>query len=68
MKKNLLKDYASKSNTELTEIIAKEIEDLTKLKLYQKVKKAKNTREAFFKRKTIAVLKTLIRQKELLNA
>ncbi|MBI3384916.1 hypothetical protein HY030_01850 [Candidatus Gottesmanbacteria bacterium] len=67
MKKNLLKDYVSKTNTELSEIITKETMDLTKLKLYQKVKKAKNTREAFFKRKTIAVLKTLMRQKELLN-
>lgn len=67
MKKNLLKEFASKSKTELNEIINKEIEELTKLKLYQKVKKAKNIREAFFKRKTIAVLKTLVRQKELLN-
>ena len=67
MKKNLLKDYASKSQKELGETIAKETEELIKLKLYQKVKKAKNTREVFFKRKTIAVLQTLLRQKELLN-
>lgn len=67
MKKNILNDYRSKTKTELSEILTKEIDDLVKLKLYQKVKKVKNIREAFFKRKTISVLQTLIRQKELLN-
>lgn len=65
MKKNLLKDMAGKNAGELEQIIAQEFTELKKLVLYKTVKRPKNTREIFTKRKKIAQLKTLLREKEL---
>ncbi len=67
MKKTVKKDLATKSIDELMGLIAKENEEISRAKLYRKVKKVKNTREIFMKRKTVAVIKTIIREKELQN-
>ncbi len=65
MKKKLRFEYNTKTKEELQALAEKEIQELIKSKLYQSVKKTKNTRENFMRRKTIAVLKTYIRQKEI---
>lgn len=67
MKKVQKADYFNKTKEELLSIVAKEMHDLTTMKLYYRLKKNKNTREIFMKRKAIAILKTIIRQKELIN-
>ncbi len=67
MKKTLMKDYINKTREELTALVAKEIAEAEKQKLYNHVKKNKNVREIYIKKKNIAVLKTIIREKELTN-
>ncbi|MBI3980547.1 50S ribosomal protein L29 [Candidatus Microgenomates bacterium] len=67
MKKNLIKEMFSKTKEELKDLIKQEEEDIKKLFLYKSVKKPKNTREIFMKRKKVAQLKTILREKELIN-
>lgn len=67
MKKTQLRDYASRSKEELIALVLKEKEALQKNRLVSTVKKTKNVREIYMKRKEIAQLKTLIREKELKN-
>lgn len=67
MKKTQLKEFANKTKEELREILKKEREDIGKAILESRVKKIKNLRAIFVKRKDIAKIKTLIREKELLN-
>lgn len=62
-----MKDYINKTREELTALVAKEIAEAEKQKLYNHVKKNKNVREIYIKKKNIAVLKTIIREKELTN-
>lgn len=68
MKKTVRKDLATKSIDELQSMLGKEKEEISKAKLYRRVKKVKNVRELFIKRKTVAVIKSIIREKELQNA
>jgi ribosomal protein L29 len=65
MKKVQKTDFFNKTKEELMAIAKKEMRDLSTMRLYYRLKKNKNTREIFIKRKNLAVLKTIIRQKEL---
>lgn len=67
MKKNELNDYRSKSLDELRVLRQEWKKEIEKLSLYKTVKKIKNVREIFMKKKDYARLESLIREKELLN-
>lgn len=65
MKKKEIEDWRNKNIEELKVALKEAQKELTKLRLEFKVKKLKNVRQLFFQRKKIAVLLTLIREKEL---
>lgn len=67
MKKTVKKDNYGKSIEELRALIKKEEDEMVKMKLYRKIKKTKNLREVYIKRKNLAVYKTYLREKELQN-
>lgn len=65
MKKKEIEDWRNKNIEELKVALKEAQKELTKLRLEFKVKKLKNVRQLFLQRKKIAVLLTLIREKEL---
>lgn len=67
MKKNTLSELKSKTVSELNKDIAKAIDELGKLKIDLKIGKLKNTSSLRFKADELAILKTLLREKELFS-
>lgn len=65
MKKKEIEDWRNKNIEELKVALKEAQKELIKLRLEFKVKKLKNVRQLFLQRKKIAVLLTLIREKEL---
>lgn len=65
MKKKEIEDWRNKNIEELKVALKEAQKELTKLRLESKVKKLKNVRQLFLQRNKIAVLFTLIREKEL---
>lgn len=68
MKKNDLEELKNKNKEELPVLLKEAKNQLAKLRLEQASKKLKNVRQLFFQRKKIAVLLTLISEKEKANA
>lgn len=64
MKTNEKKELWTKTNDELGKLIKAASVELRSLKLDLAQNKLKNTRDVFNKRKTIAVLKTILKAKE----
>lgn len=67
MKKNDLEELKNKNKEELPVLLKEAKNQLAKLRLEQASKKLKNVRQLFFQRKKIAVLLTLISEKEKAN-
>lgn len=67
MKKGLKVEMRGKSREELMTLINDEVKEIKKLSLSRLVKRTKNVREIFNKRKRVAWLKTILREKELAN-
>lgn len=67
MKKNDLEELKNKNKEELPVLLKEAKNQLAKLRLEQASKKLKNVRQLFFQRKRIAVLLTLISEKEKAN-
>ncbi len=63
MKKTELKQLREKNLKELKEELKKIEKELFQLKMAKMTGKLKNLREIFFKRKMIAIIKTLIKEK-----
>jgi len=67
MKKKELADLKKKSILELEALLSEKKAELIKLKLELSLKKIKNVHAIMLKRKDIAMIKTLIREKELME-
>jgi len=67
MKKRELIDLKKKSILELEVLLSEKKTELIKTKLELSLKKVKNVHALKFKRKEIAVIKTLIREKKLME-
>ena len=67
MKKKETQDLRNKNIEELKVLLKEARNELTKIRLELAAKKLKNVRQLFFQRKRIALLLTLIRQKEFVN-
>lgn len=67
MKKNDLEELKNKNKEELHVLLKEANNQLAKLRLEQASKKLKNVRQLFFQRKKIAILLTLISEKETVN-
>lgn len=65
MKLNDRKDIKSQNLAELIILVKKNREELSQLRLDKTQNKLKNTRSVFLKRKRIAFILTVIREKEL---
>ncbi len=68
MKRKDIQDLRSKTISQLKKLSADYIEELGRLKLELKAEKLKNIKEYFLKRRDLARIKTLIREKELNEA
>ncbi len=64
MKSKDIKELHSKAELELKKLLKEAKSALLSLKLDKEQNKLKNTRELFNKRKEIAVLKTILKEKE----
>jgi len=64
MKKQNLKDLKAKTLKELKDLLTVKSKELFSLRMDKTLAKLKNTRIVFHKRKEIAVIKTLKRQRE----
>ncbi len=67
MKTKDKKELHSKSLTELKTLVMGTLDLLSDLKLSKSQNKLKNTRQIFVKRKEVAQILTIIREKELLE-
>lgn len=67
MKAKDKKELHSKSTNELLKLLKDNQESLLKYKLEQAQNKLKNTRNLFTTRRMIAVLRTILREKELIK-
>jgi len=67
MKKNTVKDIQGKKKEELIKMVSDAKNELLTLRLDNATKKLKNTRAIFHKRKDIARVLTIMRQKEFIN-
>ena len=65
MNKDNLKKLREKTTKELKEDVEKTQKELFSLKMDKSIGKLKNLRSIFIKRKEIAVIKTIIKEKEL---
>lgn len=65
MNKDNLKKLREKTTKELKEDIEKTRKELFNLRMDKAIGKLKNLRSIFIKRKEIAVIKTIIKEKEL---
>ncbi|MCL5676002.1 MAG: 50S ribosomal protein L29 [Patescibacteria group bacterium] len=68
MKNNQKKELAGKNEAELSSLVKQNREELAQLVLDKNIGKLKNRRLLFHKRKDLARLLTVLRQKELANA
>ena len=66
MKSKDKKELFAKSNIELKKILSEAREAVLDINLELKQNKLKNTRSLFWKRKEIALIKTALREKEIL--
>ncbi len=67
MKKEEIREIREKTLSELKKEINKRLKELFGLRMDKKMNKLKNKRVIYHKRKEIAMIKTIIREKELLN-
>ena len=65
MNKDNLKKLREKTTKELKEDVEKTQKELFSLRMDKSIGKLKNLRSIFIKRKEIAVIKTIIKEKEL---
>ena len=65
MKKGQIKELRTKSEADIYKMLVKEKDDLTKIMLDLKSKKLRNVTLPANKKKIIAVISTVIREKEL---
>lgn len=68
MKKNQIKELRSKTEAELTKMLASHKEDLAKIMIDLKSKKLRNVALVTTKKKMIAVISTFIAEKELVKS
>lgn len=66
MKKEELKQLKEKNLKDLEEELKKLEKELFQLKMDKITGKLKNLKSIFFKRKTLAILKTMIKEKEII--
>lgn len=64
MKKSLIKEWRSKNKAELDKIILSQRDDLVRILIDLKSNKLKNTAVIGNKRRTIAIISTLLKEKE----
>ena len=64
MKKSLIKEWRSKNKVELDKIILSQRDDLVRILIDLKSNKLKNTAVIGNKRRTIAIISTLLKEKE----
>ena len=64
MKKSLIKEWRSKNKAELDKIILSQRDDLVRILIDLKSSKLKNTAVIGNKRRTIAIISTLLKEKE----
>lgn len=65
MKKSLIKELRSKTNAELKKMLDSQKEDLTRVLIDLKSRKLRNTALVTNKKKMMAVISTLLAEKEL---
>lgn len=65
MKKNQIKEFRSKNNQELAKMLIAQKEDLARIYIDLKNRKLRNTALVTNKKKIIAVISTVITQKEM---